>query len=290
MFRDEDLARINAFVTTAANATESSWGYYCPPMDVIDGVSMNTCLGDLYSINWMQDSDRTDLSAESLREQYRIVKAQTNLSHVKAFGAKHIRHEIVGNFQSNYDHPPSSDGSADSDSDDDVAGDGIADEDRRQAPLAGAVNSRDVNVVLAFYKYLRSDRGSERQASAEALIREIESRERADRLFESIKLTALKINHATSPVDDETKKTACRESMFQVFKEECGGASDEERGIGNAFTSYSLQYAQSLSEMCGTFGDITTVRSILRESCAQQERVNQGTRESVYDEMVMALA
>ena len=43
------------FATTAANATQSSWGTYCPGFggaataDVVDGVELKTCLGDLFA-------------------------------------------------------------------------------------------------------------------------------------------------------------------------------------------------------------------------------------------------
>jgi len=43
----------NIYALSAANATESSWGTYCSPDDVVDGKSLDTCLGDLFSVNWM---------------------------------------------------------------------------------------------------------------------------------------------------------------------------------------------------------------------------------------------
>jgi legumain len=44
---------IKIFATTAANASESSWGTYCPPNDIVKGTEINSCLGDLFSVNWM---------------------------------------------------------------------------------------------------------------------------------------------------------------------------------------------------------------------------------------------
>jgi legumain len=61
---------IEIVASTAANAEESSWGTYCPPDDMIDGVAINSCLGDLYSINWMEDSDKADTCVESLITQF----------------------------------------------------------------------------------------------------------------------------------------------------------------------------------------------------------------------------
>ena len=43
----------NAVAVTAANAKESSWGFYCPPLDKVNGKRIGSCLGDEFSIRWM---------------------------------------------------------------------------------------------------------------------------------------------------------------------------------------------------------------------------------------------
>ncbi|XP_042437028.1 patatin-like protein 3 [Zingiber officinale] len=48
----EDL---NVYVTTTSNVVESSWGTYCPGMDPPPPPEYMTCLGDLYSVAWMED-------------------------------------------------------------------------------------------------------------------------------------------------------------------------------------------------------------------------------------------
>lgn len=58
---------LNIYATTAANPYESSWGCYCPPDDSVDGKSIGSCLGDLYSVNWMEDSDSVDVQQETLQ-------------------------------------------------------------------------------------------------------------------------------------------------------------------------------------------------------------------------------
>lgn len=66
------------FATSAASASESSWGTYCSPDDVVDGKSIGSCLGDLYSVIWMEDTDSENVCFESLEQQYQIVKKLTN--------------------------------------------------------------------------------------------------------------------------------------------------------------------------------------------------------------------
>jgi legumain len=46
---------LNIYVTTASNAQESSWGTYCPGMWPPPPPEYRTCLGDLYSVAWMED-------------------------------------------------------------------------------------------------------------------------------------------------------------------------------------------------------------------------------------------
>mmetsp|Transcript_26866 Transcript_26866/g.19338 ORF Transcript_26866/g.19338 Transcript_26866/m.19338 type:complete len:112 (-) Transcript_26866:538-873(-) len=74
------------YAMTAANASESSWGYYCYPDDTINGTHINSCLGDTFSIKWMEDSDAHNINKESLASQHTTVKAETNKSHVQQFG------------------------------------------------------------------------------------------------------------------------------------------------------------------------------------------------------------
>jgi legumain len=53
---------LKIYAVTAANPTESSWGCYCPPDDVVMGKHINSCLGDLFSVNWMEDMDKANCS------------------------------------------------------------------------------------------------------------------------------------------------------------------------------------------------------------------------------------
>lgn len=46
---------LNIFATTASNAEESSWGTYCPGEYPSPPPEYETCLGDLYSVAWMED-------------------------------------------------------------------------------------------------------------------------------------------------------------------------------------------------------------------------------------------
>lgn len=66
MFEGILPSNTNIYAVTAANAFESSWGTYCPPDDMVNGVEINSCLGDLFSVNWMEDSDKANIQKETL--------------------------------------------------------------------------------------------------------------------------------------------------------------------------------------------------------------------------------
>eukprot|EP00249_Psilotum_nudum_P021336 c28073_g4_i1 orf=1-1014(-) len=91
---------LKIYVTTASNAEESSWGTYCPGMNPPPPPEFHTCLGDLYSVSWMEDSDVHNLKQETLKDQYKTVKIRTsNLntyitgSHVMQYGDVNISRE-----------------------------------------------------------------------------------------------------------------------------------------------------------------------------------------------------
>ena len=46
---------LNIYVTTAANAVENSYGTYCPGTNPPPPAEYTTCLGDVYSVSWMED-------------------------------------------------------------------------------------------------------------------------------------------------------------------------------------------------------------------------------------------
>jgi legumain len=70
---------INIYATTASNPEESSYACYYD-------AKRQTYLGDLYSVNWMEDSDAEDITKESLFKQFEATKKKTNESHVMQYG------------------------------------------------------------------------------------------------------------------------------------------------------------------------------------------------------------
>jgi len=73
MFENILPADKNIYALSAAKPDELSWGTYCSPDDVVNGKSIGSCLGDLFSVNWMEDADKAQWTTETLQNQFESV-------------------------------------------------------------------------------------------------------------------------------------------------------------------------------------------------------------------------
>ncbi|XP_038074119.1 legumain-like [Patiria miniata] len=118
---------INIYATTASGPDTSSYACY------FDG-KLGTYLGDVYSVKWMEDSDKEDLTKETLEAQFKIVKRETNTSVVHQYGDLKLDQETLINYQGN-------------------GGQGsVPGKPFPPSPL-NAINSRDVPLDLLFRRY-----------------------------------------------------------------------------------------------------------------------------------------
>ncbi len=85
MFKDLPT-NMKLYATTAANGHESSWGTYCSPHDIVNGKKIGSCLGDEYSVHFLEDNDADKGLTKTLAAQYETVKELTKKSHVQKFG------------------------------------------------------------------------------------------------------------------------------------------------------------------------------------------------------------
>ncbi|KAI9986310.1 hypothetical protein PInf_025249 [Phytophthora infestans] len=276
MFSDSFLKSINAYVTTAANGFESSWAAYCPPLDEVNGERIGSCLGDLYSVNWMEDSDLTDLSGETLTTQFHRVKNATTKSHVKSFGVSKLTHEIVGNYQSTYDKSYNGD---DSGSDDTELLSTIAAHGTTSA-VQSAVDARDVDLVVAFYRYMRASPGKDRRGLADDLTAIIHAREAADEVFETIKALYEQQTKAALLQVEEPKNFECQAEITRTFETSCS--------FTGGLTSYSLKYAGTLTDICESGLPQEEMASIVRKACVVVEN-RQMAGNGVFDTNVAML-
>jgi len=222
---------MNIYVTTASNAKESSWGTYCPPDDKVNGVELKSCLGDLYSVNWMENADSVG-KKETLEDQFNIVKKTTSKSHVMQYGTLDWTSDPIGDFMG------------------DVSNNDTSKKEFVRKPSVD-VDSRDIPLHLAYYNYIRADKSdySTRQKLANALADEVRSRQKTDDLF---------LNLATNVFSKEKFFQAsnlkgeclCCDIVNEAIATGCGG-----------YTDYSLQYSRVVVNLC----EVSTADVIIRE-------------------------
>ena len=92
-------AEQRVYGVTASNATLSSWAAYCHPDDMVQGVEIGSCLGDLFSVNWMEDTEANNPVVETLADQFTNVQNLTTASPVMKFGDFSFMSEPVADFE-----------------------------------------------------------------------------------------------------------------------------------------------------------------------------------------------
>ncbi|XP_024996632.1 vacuolar-processing enzyme-like, partial [Cynara cardunculus var. scolymus] len=222
----EDL---NIYVTTASNANESSWATYCPSMDPPPPPEYDTCLGDLYSISWLEDSDSEDLSTETLEVQYSKVKTRTynndsaEGSHVMQYGTLSISNETVSVYQGSAPRNSSMSSVQSFDS-------------------MGVVDQRDADIYSMWQTYKRLTEGSQQKEELLKNIEEITAhRAHLDSSVDAIRGSLLGIgrgtgrNEGSALVDDWD----CLKSMIRTFETHCG-----------SLTQYGMKHTRTFADVC----------------------------------------
>jgi len=240
------------YAVTASNARESSWGYYCMPDDHVMGVDMHTCLGDLFSISWMEDTDKGAFAAETVAEQVKLVTKRTNKSHVTQFGDRSLADEPIGRFESN------SDGSA-------VA--------ELPARVGSAVDVRDIPKHLTYMKWQAQTEDASKAAAWREHLEVLEAREADERVFKGIVSEACRSDETCMQGVGSSKHSImdgqCHKALVDTIFDFCPSRRpDHEAGGWNAF---NMQFSQVLVNLCEMKGDLgrspAELQDIARAQC-----------------------
>ncbi|KAK3585993.1 hypothetical protein CHS0354_033110 [Potamilus streckersoni] len=179
---------ISVYATTASNPDESSYAcYYDKKLD--------TYLGDVYSIKWMQDSDKEDLNTETLEKQFKITKAETNTSHVMEYGDLTIGDMTVAEFQGNQLSPV-------------FLSNNIG--TKEKDPCDDGVPSEDVPLAILERKLEAATSQTQREQLEEQLRDLIKSRESVKTIIKKISFFATNNHIQTSRVMDSGVRQALR--------------------------------------------------------------------------------
>lgn len=219
------------FAVTAANAHESSWGYYCMPKnDTVNGKHLGTCLGDLFSISWMEDSDLGMLGTETFATQAQRVVARTTKSHVMTFGDKSFINEPLGNIQ--FEAMEAS----------------MSPTGRKEG---GAVNVRDIHLEYYRARWLSATE-SEKDGAWMQFQKAHADRENDKRIFMSIAERACTDTNATCAESIQTwrlplENLDCHKSLVDIVHTYC---PDRAGGGESGWNSFNMQFSQVLVNIC----------------------------------------
>jgi len=248
----EGLKVPNVYALSASSPKESSWGTYCPDngksADKVNGKHLGTCLGDLFSVNWMEDDDK-DWQVETLAQQYNTVKKKTKKSHVMRWGDESFRSEDVEDYVGNKTTHLST----------------------VSLPDESMVVSTHIDMHRIYVSYVRAETSSERLTWADALQKELGKQQAAERVYRMIAEVAY-------PEDESKQKQVrravespnfpeCELAAHAAVREHCTSQFDANSG-------FALQFHQVIVNICADVarGLNLDVPGVAKLSCSASER------------------
>jgi legumain len=247
MFQDMNIPGVYAL--SAANPTESSWGSYCGSEAKVNGKAINSCLGDLFSVNWMEEADASDMTTETLDANFQLVKTKTTRSAVMQWGDTTFTDDEMSEFIGNLDKLSAS---------------------ASEAPT-GLVDARHIDLERLYSMYAAATTSAERLRIGAELQNELQQQMAVDTIHE--RFLALVFP------GDEAKQEAMRTAKVKPSQ-----IPDCELRVHNAFQNYAaehfnansgfaLQFHQIVVNVCDEFamanGPISQLEGAVKDACSQ---------------------
>ncbi|KAD3641216.1 hypothetical protein E3N88_30440 [Mikania micrantha] len=254
----EDL---NIYATTASGAQENSYGTYCPGTEPSPPPEYITCLGDLYSVAWMEDSETHNLKKESLEQQFNKVKKRTSNantynsgSHVMEYGSKDIKPEKVYlylgfdpatiSLPANHVHFDKMDG----------------------------VDQRDADLIFLWQRYKKSTESTRAEVMRE-ITETLTHRGHLDSSIDMIGVLLFGPQNGRSiihsargrgmPLVDDWE---CFKSTARLFEKHCG-----------VLTQYGMKHMRAFANICNSLVEKTTVEEVFMATCGGKNLGPYGT-------------
>ncbi|XP_044495411.1 vacuolar-processing enzyme-like [Mangifera indica] len=230
----------NIYAMTASNSSEDSWAMYCPQYYPSPPAEYDTCLGDLFSISWLEDSEKHDLQKETLEKQYGVVRRRTGFdyldfsSHVMRYGnIKKIQNDPVSTYigtnplNDNFTFTAQTSSSL--------------------PPKIKILNQRDADLNYLWQKFNKAPNGSNEKIEAQKQLNKETFKRRQEDFniqqistilfgFKSGQNMVQYIRPASQPLVDDWD---CFKMFVGLYEEHCGSLS-----------TYGKKYARAMANMC----------------------------------------
>uniref|UniRef100_A0A1J3FS65 legumain n=1 Tax=Noccaea caerulescens TaxID=107243 RepID=A0A1J3FS65_NOCCA len=246
---------LNIYVTTASNAEESSWGTYCPGEEPSPPPEYETCLGDLYSVAWMEDSGMHNLQTETLRQQYELVKKRTAGAGT-AYGSHVMQYGDVGLSKNNLDLYMGTNPANDNFT--------FVDSNSLTPPPSRVTNQRDADLVHFWDKYRKAPERSTRKTEAQKQV--LEAMSHRLHVDNSVKLVGKllfgisegpqvlnKVRPSGEPLVDDWN---CLKNLVRGFERHCGSLSQ-----------YGIKHMRSFANMCNAGIQMEQMEEAASQAC-----------------------
>ncbi|XAR70813.1 Legumain [Bertholletia excelsa] len=229
---------INIYATTASRPNEDSWATYCPGEEPGPPLEYDTCLGDLYSVSWMEDCDAHNLRKETLHHQYEVVKKRTAESENNPFGSHVMQYgDLALSLQHVYLYMGTN-----------PKNDNKTSTDQNSLMLPSkAFNQHEADLLYFWQKFLKAPEGSPQKVEAQKrLLKAMSHRMHMDKSIDAIGkllfgikkgpevLKAVRSNG--KPLVDDWN---CLKNMVRTFETHCGSLS-----------RYGMKHVRSLANLC----------------------------------------
>jgi hypothetical protein len=214
---------------------------------MVDGKALGSCLGDEFSIHWLEDADVANFGNETVKQQVANVTKETTKSHVQQYGNKSIiQDEVIGNFE------------------------GKGNAHHRAAFMRdltdyskSAVSTRDIDIHLTYYRMLRA-RTQQEEGVAQAELEELMGkRATQDARFTRIALT-LEPNQQKAedlllgPAHQfSIRDLGCHKAALQAVVESCGPLDD-----------YTMRYSRLFANLCSSQVGYLNIELAVKQECA----------------------
>lgn len=218
----EGMSTPGVYALSASGPSESSWGTYCGSDAMVNGKSIGSCLGDLFSVNWMEDSDAEDVTSETLQQQADVVVTKTDKSKVMQWGDLSFQTDKVSEFQGD-----------------------SASLNASPSKKGQSVSAREVDLKRVYDNYVKATSAKERLAAGEemqqVLTEQLEVEGAFSRFLEIVYPGDSDKHHAmrsgTSPANHRDCELATREAFVK-------------HGKFDAYTGFALQFQRIIVETC----------------------------------------
>ncbi|KAL2320215.1 hypothetical protein Fmac_029184 [Flemingia macrophylla] len=253
----------NIYVTTASNATEDSNAYYCPYFYPFPSTEYTTCLGDAYSVAWLEDSDNNDMSSETLQQQYETVRRRilvgniNTTSHVMQYGDINFTNDSLATYIGA--HPVCLDGNSTSSA--------TALSFKQSTAKTSFLSQRDAHLHHLRLELHKAPDGSMEKLKAQKVLEdEIAQREHVDNVFHLIgnllfgeDSSSTKMLHVRSrglPLVDDWD---CFMTLIKTYERHCGKLS-----------IYGRKYTRAIANMCNAGISEEQLEVVSSQACPKE--------------------